>query len=171
MHATPLLLATALLAAALPALAAEPEIKRDTGTPQAVGAAHTLRTIPAACVRLEGTFTGVAAAPYDFVVVRSSPQCQPRARFVDFAKAGASEAEGWKFHDLIRVPSAACPSQQAVVRVWRKPAAAAATPTLDAQGRARIYLDDAKQAAEAGRKMPAVEMYAAQLQVEGEACP
>lgn len=90
---------------------------------------------------------------------------------MDFKQASPSAAGGWKLNDLIRVPNAACPSQQAVVRVWRKPAAAAAAPTLDAQGRARIYLDDAKQAAEAGRKMPPLEMYAAQMKVEGSACP
>lgn len=170
MRATPLLLAAGMLAAGLPALAAEPEIQRDTGIAQAVGAPHTLRTIPEACARLEGKFTGQAATPYQFAAVRSSPQCQPRARFVDFKEASPSAAGGWKLNDLIRVPNAGCPSQQAVVRVWRKPAVTAA-PTLDAQGRARIYLDDARQAAEAGRKLPPVEMYAAQMAVEGNACP
>lgn len=171
MRVFPILLATATLAASAATLAAEPEIKRETGIAQAIGAAHTLRSIPEACARLEGKFTGDAAGPYQFVAVRSSPQCQPRARFVDFDKANPSAASGWKFNDLIRVPNAACPSQQAVVRVWRKPAATAAAPTLDAQGRARIYLEDAKQAAAAGRKLPAVEMYAAQMKVEGNACP
>lgn len=170
MRAIQLLLATAMMTS-LPVLAAEPEIKRATGTPQAVGAAHTLRSIPEACARLEGKFTGEASAPYQFAAVRSSPQCQPRARFVDFAKAAPSVEKGWKFNDLIRVPNAACASQQAVVRVWRKPAASSAVPTLDAQGRARIYLDDAKQAVAAGKKMPAVEMYAAQMKLEGKTCP
>jgi hypothetical protein len=171
MRVLPILLATGMLAASAATLAAGPEIQRDTGTAQAIGAAHTLRSIPEACARLEGKFTGDVASPYQFVAVRSAPQCQPRARFVDFDKANPSAATGWKFNDLIRVPNAACPSQQVVVHVWRKPAAAAAAPTLDAQGRARIYLDDAKQAAEAGRKMPALEMYAAQMKVEGSACP
>ncbi len=171
MRDLPILLALALCAASTVSLAAEPEIKRDTGTAQAIGAAHTLRSIPEACARLEGQFTGDADKPYRFVAVRSSPQCQPRARFVDFDKVNPAPATGWKFNDLIRVPNAACPSQQAVVRVWRKPAAAAAAPRLDAQGRARIYLDDARQTAEAGRKMPALEMYAAQMKLEGGACP
>lgn len=158
-----------LLAMAGAAIAAEPvpELQRAAGSAQAVGAAHTLRQIPEACARLEGVFTGDAAQPYKFAVVRSSPNCQPRARFVDFAKANPSEAAGWKFNDVIRVPSAACPAQQAVVRVWRKPVDA--KPQLDGQGQSRIYLEDAKQQAAAG-KIAQVPMYAAQMQVEGKAC-
>ena len=110
------------------------------------------------------------AEPACAIAMRTSPQCQPRARYVDFNKAKPSAAAGWKLNDLIRVPNAACPSQVAVVRVWRKPAAAL-TPTLDAQGRARIYLDEAKQAAEAGAALPKVELYAAQMAMEGSACP
>ncbi len=172
MRLIPPLFAATIAMACCPLLAAEskPEIQRNVGIAQAVGAAHTLRTIPEACARLEGVFTDDATKPYKFAAVRSSPQCQPRARFVDFAKAAPSAEKGWKFNDLIRVPNAGCPSQQAVVRVWRKPAASAAVPTLDAQGRARIYLDDAKQAVAVGKKMPAVEMYAAQMKLEGEAC-
>src|SRR5687768_11702785 len=99
-----------LAAVALPAFAADPkpEITRDAVKPQAVDAAHTLRTIPEACARIEGVFTGQAAEPYKFAVVRTSPNCQPRARFVDAAKAKPSEKSGWKFNDLIRVPSASC---------------------------------------------------------------
>jgi hypothetical protein len=164
------LLAAGLWAASSPLLAAdpEPEIQRDTGTAQAVGAAHTLRTIPEACARLEGVFTGDAAQPYKYAVVRTNPNCQPRARFVDYAKATPSLAEGWKFNDVIRVPNAACASQQAVVRVWRKPADNA--PALDGQGQARVYLQDAKEAANAGKKLPAVTIYAAEMKVEGKAC-
>lgn len=58
------------------ALAADPtpELKpRAPGTAQAIGAVHTLRQIPEACARLEGVFTGNAAQPYTFSVVRSSP--------------------------------------------------------------------------------------------------
>lgn len=155
----------------LAAAAAEPvpEIKRDAATAQAVGAVHTVRQIPEACARMEGAFTGDGAEPYRFAVVRISPQCQPRARFVDYAQAQPSEAAGWKLNDLIRIPSAACPSQQAVVRVWRKPVATA-TPTLDGQGQARIYLEEAKQQAAAGQQ-PQIPMYAAQMVVEGKACP
>lgn len=153
----------------LPAWAAEPtpELQRPVGTAQATGAVHTLRQIPEACARLEGVFTGEAAQPYKFAVVRTSETCQPRARFVDFDKARHSEGDGWKFNDLIRVPSAACPSQQAVVRVWRKPAAAA--PQLDGQGQSRIYLEEAKKQAAAG-KTAQIPMYAAQMTVEGKAC-
>src|SRR3546814_6704904 len=94
---------------------------RRASTPHANGVVHTRRQGPEACARIEGAFTGQAVEPYKFAVVRTSTNCQPRARFVDAAKAKPSEATGWKFNDLIRVPSAACPSQQAVVRAWRKP--------------------------------------------------
>ena len=159
-----------LAAAALPAVAADPapEIRRPTATPQAVGAVHTLRTIPEACARIQGRFTGEAAAPYRFEVVRTSPQCQARAKLVDATEAKPDTAHGWIFNDLIRVPSAACPAQQAVVRVWRRPADAA-PPALDAQGGARIYLEQSLQQAQAG-KLPPIPLYAAALTVEGEAC-
>lgn len=146
-----------------------PEIKREPATAQAVGAVHTARQIPEACARIEGAFTNDAAEPYRFAVVRISPQCQPRARFVDYTKAQPSEAAGWKLNDLIRIPSAACPSQQAVFRVWRKPVATA-TPALDGQGQARIYLEEAKQRAAAGQQAQ-IPMYAVQMKVEGTACP
>ena len=165
-------IAVALFAAALslPALATDPtpEIQRPAAQPQAVGSVHTLRQIPEACARLEGQFTGQAAQPYKFAVVRTSPNCQARARFVDAAKAKPSLAAGWKFNDLIRVPSAACPSQQAVVRVWRKPADVA-PPKLDAQGQARLYLGDEKAKA-AAKQLAAIPMFAAAMSVEGKAC-
>lgn len=160
-----------LLLALLPAVAASaadtPELQRAVGAPQALGAAHTLRQIPEACARLEGVFTADAATPYKFAVVRTSEQCQPRARFVDFDKAQPSEAKGWKLNDVIRVPSASCPAQQAVVRVWRLPVDQ--KPTLDGQGQSRIYLEEAKKQAAAG-KIAQVPMFAAQLKVEGNAC-
>lgn len=158
-----------LAVAAAPALAAdpEPEISRDAVAPQAVGVVHTLRQIPEACARIEGGFTGDASEPYRFAVVRTSANCQPRARFVDAAKARPSESAGWVFNDLIRVPSAACPSQQAVVRVWRKPVDQ--TLELDGQGQSRIYVGESKQAA-AGGKLPAIPMFAAEMGVEGTPC-
>lgn len=163
-------LAASLFAVALPVLAAgpRPEISRDTGKPQADGALHTVRGIPEACARLEGMFTGDKAHPYRFAAVKTSPNCQPRARFVDYAKAQPSEANGWKFNDLIRVPSAACPSLQAVVRVWRKPVDVA-PPKLDAQGRSRIYLQDASAQAKA-QVTPNIPMYAAEMKLEGKPC-
>lgn len=162
------LLMLAVLAPALPAFAAEaPELQRAVGAPQAVGAVHTLRQIPEACARLEGAFTGQAAEPYRFAPVRTSEQCQPRARFVDYAKAQPSVDKGWKLNDVIRVPNAACPAQQAVVRVWRLPVNN--TQALDGQGQSRIYLEEAKKQAAAG-KIPQVTMFAAQLQMEGKAC-
>lgn len=169
MRAIPLV-ATLLLAVCLPLSAADPvpEIKRDPGTPQAVGAVHTLRQIPEACARIEGQFTGRAADPYKFAVVRTSPGCQARARFVDAAQARPTEAAGWKFNDLIRVPSAACATQMATVRIWRKPANAT-PPKLDPQGRSRIYLKDATDKAKQG-DLGAVPMYAASMKVEGTPC-
>lgn len=146
-----------------------PEIKRDGAVPaQAPGEVRTLRQIPEACARLEGAFTGQAAEPYKFAVVRSSPNCQPRARFVDAAKAQPSQAAGWKFNDLIRVSNAGCPQQVAVVRVWRKPAEVA-PPALDAQGRSRLYLQDEKQK-NAAKQLAAIPMFAAAMTVEGQAC-
>lgn len=170
MRPLPLIALSALLFS-LPLAAADPapEIKREPGKPQAVNALHTLRQIPEACARLEGMFTGTAAGPYKFATVRTSPNCQPRARFVDFAKAKPGTAVGWKLNDVIRVPSAACPSQQAVVRVWRKPAGGATPPELDAQGRSRVYLAEMQAKAKAGN-LNAVPMFAAQMKVEGKPC-
>lgn len=158
-----------LLAVALPLAAAEPrpEIERPAASPQATGAVHTLRTIPEACARIEGRFTGESGDPYRFAIVRTSAACQPRARLVDAGKAKPSQAGGWIFNDLIRVPSAACATQQAVVRIWRKPADAA-PPTLDAQGRSRIYLKDATDRAKAAA--PTVPLYAVAMTLEGKAC-
>lgn len=163
------LLPVLLAAFTAQALAAEPkpEIARDPVQPQPQNAVHTLRQIPEACARLEGMFTGQAADPYAFAVVRISPQCQPRARFVDAAKAKPSTASGWLLNDLIRVPNAACPSQQAVVHVWRRPVDK--TPQLDAQGKSRIYLQQSQQQAQTGQ-LPAIPMYAARMKVEGKAC-
>ena len=148
--------------------APRPEIVRDAVKPQAIGTAHTLRTIPEACARLEGVFTGDATQPYKFAVVRTSPKCQPRARFADAAKVQPSVVTGWTFNDLIRVPSAACASQQAVVRVWRKPASAA-PPKADGQGQSRIYLEEQRRNA-AENKLAAVPMFAAVMTVEGKSC-
>lgn len=161
--------ASASLALALSAAAADPkpEITRETGKPQAVGTVHTLRAIPEACARIEGVFTGQTADPYKFAVVRTSPNCQARARLVDAKKAGAADGKGWIFHDLVRVPSATCASQQAVVRIWRR-SADATPPELDAQGRSRIYLKEAKAKLKAeGADLP---LYAAAMALEGQAC-
>ncbi|UJB18239.1 MULTISPECIES: hypothetical protein [Lysobacter] len=161
--------ALALNAAPVSAADPAPEIKRDAAVPaQPVGEVRTLRQIPEACARLEGAFTGQAAQPYKFAAVRTSPNCQPRARFVDAAKAQPSVAGGWLFNDLIRVSNAACTQQQAVVRIWRKPAAIA-PPTLDAQGKSRLYLQEEKEKA-AASKLAAVPMFAASMTVEGKAC-
>ncbi len=165
-----LLLVAALSLAPMLSMAADPapEIKRDPATAQAVGAVHTLRTIPEACTRLEGQFTGDAAQPYKFDAVQTSPNCQSRAHFVDAAKAKPSAADGWILNDLIRVPNAACPAQSAAVRVWRRPANAT-PPKLDGQGRARIYLADSVAKAKAG-ELAQVPVYAASMVMEGSIC-
>lgn len=160
------LTAAAFVFAAGSALASSPEIERPLGTPQANGVTHLVRGIPEACAWLQGTFTGDASNPYRFAPARSSASCQARARIVDFDKAQPSEAKGWKLNDRIRVPSQACPSMTAVVEVWRKVVAVSA-PKLDAQGRARIYLQDAK--ASAGKKVP-MTVYSAKATVEGKPC-
>lgn len=152
--------------AAFAASAATPEIQRPVGTPQADGVVHLVRGIPEACMWLQGAFTGDTATPYRLDPVRSSPSCQPRARFVDFAKAKPKTSTGWVLNDVVRVPSKACPGLQAVVEVWRRPTAAKGL-SLDGQGRARIYLQDAKAGAAKGA---AVAMYAARLAIEGKAC-
>ena len=144
----------------------KPEIARGPVQPQAQNAVHTLRQIPEACARLEGMFTGQKDDLYTFTVVRISPQCQPRAQFVDAAKAKPAQ-NGWVLNDLIRVPNAACPWQEAVVHVWRKPVDK--TAKLDGQGQQRIYLEESSQKAKAG-KLDAVPMFAAQMEVEGESC-
>ena len=145
-----------------------PQITRAVGTPQAVGVLHTLRVIPEACTRIQGRFTGNAAAPYDFDVVRTNARCQPRAQLVDAAKVSPEGTPGWRYVDLVRVPSASCPSQQAVVRLWGRDATTAVPPRLDAQGRSRVYLKDAlgSAAADAG-KLP---VYAVEMDVAGRGC-
>ena len=170
-HTVALPLFAACLSIMAPARAADPapEIQRAAASPQPVGVVHTLRQIPEACARLEGAFTGDAAQPYRFAPVRTSPQCQPRARFVDFDKARPSVPAGWKLNDIIRVPDGACPSRQAVVRVWRKPGSAT-PPAADGQGQSRIYLQEAKQQAAAAAQAPSLSLFAATLDVEGKAC-
>ena len=160
----------ALLTATTAAHAADPapEIRRAVASPQATGVVHTLRTIPEACARLEGQFTRDAAVPYKFAAVRTSERCAPRAKLVDGANAKASVANGWLLNDVIRVPEAACPSRQAVVRVWRKDIKVA-PPKLDAQGRSRIYLKDSMDAARAGELKP-IPVFAAVMTLEGLAC-
>ena len=160
--------ASLLVLVAVPAFAADPapEISRPAATPQALGAAHTLRQIPEACARIEGVFTGDAATPYRHSVVPTSERCQPRARFVDAARVQPSTANGWVLNDLLRVPRADCAGQQAVVKVWRRPAGP--PPARDGQGQLRVYADEAAQAAAGQSMVPA--MYAAEVAVEGRAC-
>lgn len=163
-----LLCAGLLVTASASAADTKPEIQRALGTAQAVGVAHTLRSIPEACARLEGQFTGNTAKPYMFKAVTTGPRCQARARLVDAVGAKAAVANGWVLNDVIRVPSIACPSQQAVVRVWRK-SGKVAPPKLDAQGRSRIYLKDGLEAARDG-ELAAIPVYAAAMTLEGLAC-
>lgn len=163
-----LLCAGLLAATAASAADQKPEIQREPVPPQAAGVMHTLRTIPEACARLEGKFTGVKAKPYSFTAVPTSSRCRPRARLVEAASAKASVANGWLLNDVITVPSASCPSQHAVVRVWRR-AGKAAPPKLDAQGRSRIYLKDGLEAGRQGQ-LAAVPVFATAMAMEGMAC-
>ena len=145
-----------------------PEIQREPFPAQAPGKLHTIRIIPEVCAYLQGSFAVDAATPYRYGAVRTGKRCQPRARLVDPAKANPSAEAGWILNDLIRIPSAGCPAQQAVIRIWRKPTNN--VPQLDGEGRPRIYLEDAKRQAAAG-KIPALPQYAAVLTMEGRACP
>lgn len=158
------LLVTATASAADP----KPEIQRQQASPQAIGVVHIVRVIPEACARLEGQFTGDTAKPYVFAAVPTSARCQPRARLVDAVEAKSSVANGWLLNDVIRIPSASCPSQQAVMRIWRQ-AGKATPPKLDAQGRSRIYLKDGLEAARQGQ-LAAMPMFAVAMAVEGIAC-
>ncbi len=161
-----ILAVTALLAASLPLQSAppKPEIERPAATPQAVGALHSLRTIPEACMRFQGRFTGNAAHPYDLEAVRTSERCQPRARIVDAAEAKPDAAGGWILNDVIRVPSAACAGQAAELVVWRHPGSVA-PPKLDAQGRSRVHLQG-----QAPRQAGQLPRYAIGLRTSGAAC-
>lgn len=134
--------AAALLALPVAAAAQQPEIERGPATAQAAGAVHTLRTITEACTRLEGVFTGGGEPPYRIRAVKSSPGCQPRARFE--REVVPDTDAGWILNDRITVPSAACAGQSAMVEVWRLPGTAA-PPELDAQGKARIYFKEGQQ--------------------------
>ena len=146
----------------------KPEITRAASAPQANGVVHTLRTIPEACARIEGQFTGQAADPYKFALARTSANCQPRARLVSAEKVKPTTQDGWTFNDKIVVPSKSCATQEAVVRIWRK-TATNAPPDLDAQGRSRIYLKDATDSLKA-KGAPAVPMFAVAMAVEGTPC-
>jgi len=123
-----------------------PEVRRDGPLPaQAVGAVHTLRIIPETCRYLRGRFTGDARAPYAVDVVARGGRCQARARLraVDTPPAGG----GWQLNDVLRVPHAACPGFEAAVTIWRR-SGGNLPPARDAQGRARLYLQDEKRRAE-----------------------
>lgn len=154
---------------AIPAAAlTRPEIPRETGAAQALGVVHTVRGIPEACVRLEGVFTAEPDHPYRLVAVEGRPGCQERARFVEFGDAQPSERDGWKLNDRIRIPSAECPSLQAVVDVWRRPSSSG-LPAKDKQGRARVFLETVtEQAARRGRQH--WTQFAAEMRLEGKRC-
>ncbi|WP_084220831.1 hypothetical protein [Pseudoxanthomonas sp. J31] len=158
------LLATAL-AVVVPLRAQEPAAR--VGAPQAPGAVHTVRQIPEACVRLEGSYAQAgAAAPYALQVVPLGGACQPRARYVGAEQAQPSAAAGWTLNDVVKIPEAACPGREAVVQVWRKSGADA--PARDGQGQARIYLEQGRgQAAAGASRLP---QYSAVLQAPQGAC-
>lgn len=164
----PILFVAALsLAAVATAAENKPEIVRPVAPPQAAGVKHTVRTFPEACARITGVYTGKAADPYTFAITKTDPRCAPRAQLVDARKVNAAAGKDWVFHDLVQVPSAACPSQVATVRVWRD-SAKLAPPKLDAQGRSRVYAADAQAAKQPGAvKMP---RFAVAMSLEGKPC-
>lgn len=145
-----------------------PEIQRAPYPAQEDGALTTLRIIPEACIRLEGRFTSEPGKPFSLSAEPSSARCQPRARLVDSASTHPATGRDWRLNDVIRVPSARCPGQQAVIRVWRENRATS-VPAYDAQGRVRIYLHDALSSA--GRaQAQALPRYVAQLAMLGRDC-
>lgn len=163
-----MLMWSALLLPTLPAMALpKAEIERPIGTAQAKNALHTVRQIPEACTRIEGHFTGNPQAPYAMQLVRTSPQCQPRAEFQDADRAMPSEAAGWKLNEVVRIPSADCAGQLALIEVWRRPVAQ--TVTLDGQGKLRVYLEDSRNQAAAG-KLAALPAFSARLTMQGKPC-
>ncbi len=155
-----------LLLAPLAVAVQAQEIQRPPAAAQAVGVLHTVRQVPEACTRIEGRFTGQADAPYDMRLVRTGAQCQPRAAWLDFAQVTPGQG-GWKLNDRIRVPAAECPGQQALVEVWRRPVEQPLD--RDGQGQLRVYLDEARKQAGAGR-LAALPAYAARLEMEGRPC-
>ena len=167
-----ILIPLAALSASVHAAGPQPEIQRASFPAQAPGKVHTIRIIPEVCAYLQGSFAIDSAAhsstPYRYGAARTGKRCQPRARLADPAITNPSIEAGWILNDLIRIPNAACPAQQAVIRVWRKPANNA--PQLDGEGRPRIYLEDAKRQAAAGKIAP-LPQYAAVLVMEGRGCP
>lgn len=140
----PLLLAMTLPVSVV--MAATPEITRAVGTPQAVGKAHTLRTIPEACARITGQFTGNPDKPYAMNVNKTSPRCVARATLVSAGKVKADTDPRWVLNDQVKVPNAQCPSQMATLSVWRLNVKNEPYK-LDAQGRARVYLKPEAQKA------------------------
>ncbi len=157
-----------LASAAASAQPLQPEIKRPPATPQPIGKLHALRTIPEACTRIQGRFTGDAGKPYEFSVAALGGRCQPRARLVDAFKAKAGAGPGWVLNDLVVVPSAACPGQHAVLRIWRE-TLKMAPPKPDRQGTSRIYLKDGLDAARKG-ELNAIPSYAVDMGVVGKGC-
>lgn len=161
------LLGLAGLPAASAATPAAPEVRRDAPLPaQATGAAHTLRIIPETCHFLRGVFTGEPQTPYRVDAVARGGACQPRAR-IGRAEAAPGGA-GWVLNDVLQVPHASCPSFTATVRIWRR-SGGNAPPAQDAQGRARLYLQDEKQRAQRGALAQLGE-YVYVVAGEGVAC-
>lgn len=139
-----LLVALAMLPVVAAARTADPapEVQRLAGgTPQPVGQVHSVRNIPEACVRIDGQFTGDPATAYRIQVVPHD-RCAQRAVYVEAAtlQPQPSVARGWILNDRISVTRADRPECVVTIEVWRKPGDTA-PPSLDAQGRSRLYLD------------------------------
>lgn len=165
----PLLLPALLLPGLAIAAEPTPEIQRPVSAPQADGRIHTVRVIPEACTRLEGRFTGNADEPYQMRPARSDANCQARVRLVDAATVNPERGGGWTYYDRIRIPRTSCPQQVAVVDLWKK-AGAVTTPQKDAQGRVRVYLQDAMDPAKVEAARAAMPQIALRLGVEGAPC-
>lgn len=166
-----LLTACGLLVACLPAAFAAtpftPEVRRDGPFPaQATGALHTLRIIPETCHYLRGRFTDDTQMPYQVDAVARGGSCQARARIA--RAATRPTGAGWLLNDVLQVPHAGCPGQQATVSIWRR-SGGNAPPAHDAQGRARLYLQDEKQRAQRGALAQLGE-YVYVVASEGPAC-
>ena len=129
------------------AQSAEPLRTRPIGSAQADGQLHTLRTIPEACVRLQGQFGGPDG--YALAAVPSAPGCQPRAQFRGVDSIDPDPAAGWLLDEIVRVPSARCPQQMLRLELWTLPVAPVQAPR-DGQGQVRIYLEQAQQGRAAG---------------------
>jgi hypothetical protein len=115
-----------------------PEITRAVSPVQPVGAVHVARSIPEACVFLQGKFA-TDAVPYVLSAVPKQ-RCPARAKFLGVDVQ--DDEPGWILNDRIRVPRSDRADCIATIEIWRHPGQLALA-TRDAQQRVRMYLDTA----------------------------